>query len=163
MRKTRSIIVYMAALSILIIVQSAAAQNKVEGVWKITEVITGGENSFKIAVADTHPNLLIISKKHFCFFNLTSPNRPDLPKQGATAAQAVAAWTPVVAWAGTYELKDNIFASRLFAAKNPGEMVKGNFTTSEIKIEGNTLTFTPKANQDGPISDPMITKYVRVE
>jgi hypothetical protein len=163
MKTSLKVVACMAALAVLMVVQSASAQGKLEGVWRITEVTTGGENSFKIAVADTHPNLLIISKKYFCFFNLTTPTRPDLPKQGATAAQAVAAWSPVVAWAGTYELKGNIFTANIFAAKNPSEMVKGNFTANEIKFEGNTVTFTPKTNQDGPVANPMITKYVRVE
>jgi hypothetical protein len=164
MKTSVKVVACMAALAVLMVVQSASAQAKLEGVWRITEVTTGGENAFKIGVADTHPNLLIITKKYFSFINMTTPNRPDMPEKGATAAQAVAAWSPLVAWSGTYEFKGNIFTARNIAAKNPWEMKKGNFSTNEIKFEGdNTFTTTPKTNQDGPIANPMITKYVRVE
>jgi hypothetical protein len=42
-------------------------------------------------------------------------------------------------------------------------MKPGNFITNEFKIEGDTITFIQKTNQDGPIANPMTTKLVRVE
>jgi hypothetical protein len=48
----------MAAL--VLTVQFASAQGKLEGVWRIAEVTTGGENAFKISIADTHRNLVCV-------------------------------------------------------------------------------------------------------
>jgi hypothetical protein len=165
MKTSLKVIACMAALAVLVTVQSAAAQGKLEGVWRVSEVTFTGANALKITVAPTHPSLFIITKKHFSFLNIanTTGTRPDLPQQGATDAQKVAVWTPVVAWAGTYEVKGNMYTARTIVAKDPSEMAPGNFSTSEFKIEGDTLTFTPKTNQDGPIANPIITKFVRVE
>ena len=163
MKKLSMLFACMAFLAAFLTAQSPSPQGKLEGVWKITEVTSAGENAFKLSIPDTHPNLLVVSKNYFCFFNLTTPTRPDLPEKGATDAQKVATWTPVVAWAGTYELKGNILTTRFTGSKNPSEMVKGNFTTNEIKFEGNTYTSIPKTNQNGPIANPIITKFVRVE
>jgi hypothetical protein len=163
MKRSYVVIACMTALVVLLSIQSASAQGKLEGVWRITEVKIGGDNAFTITTSEKHPNMLIITKKHFSFMNLTSPNRPDIPKQGATANQVLAAWTPFVAWAGTYEVEGNIFKACNTVAKDPNNMLPGNFSTSEFKLEGDTLTVIPKTNQDGPVANPMTTKYVRVE
>lgn len=165
MKTSLKVIVCMAALAVLMLVQFASAQGKLEGVWRVTEVTFTGANAVKVTVTPEHPNLFIITKKHFSFINIatTTSTRPDLPQQNATDAQKVATWTPVVAWAGTYEVNGSIVTARNTVAKNPSEMVPGNFVTNEFKIEGDTIIFTPKTNQDGPIANPVITKFVRVE
>jgi hypothetical protein len=165
MKKSLVAIACMAALAVLLTVQSAPAQGNIEGVWKATEVIWSGDNPVKMTISPTHPNLFIVTKKHWSLTNIAAATaaRPDLPQQGATDAQKVAVWTPFVGYAGTYEVKGNMVTSRTIVAKNPGEMLQGNFTTSEFKVEGNTLTLTGKTNQDGPIANPMTTKMVRVE
>lgn len=164
MRKAKTIIACMAALAFLFAVQSAPAQGKLEGVWRVSEVTFTGANAGKITVTAEHPNLIIFTKKHFSFLNImtTTDTRPDLPAN-ATDAQKVAAWTPVAAWAGTYGVKGNIVTFRNIVHKDPGGMVAGNFGTSEFKIEGNTLIETPKTDQNGTVVDPIITKFVRVE
>jgi hypothetical protein len=153
----------MAALAVLMVVQSASAQGKLEGVWRIAEVIRGGQNPIKLTVDATHPGLFIVTRKHWCLINLTNPNRPDLPQQGATDAQKVATWTPVVAFAGTYEMKGNITTFRTIVAKDPSDMPKDGISTNEFKFEGSSVIWTPKTNANGPIADPIITKFVRVE
>jgi len=163
MRKAKTLIACLTVLVVLVIVQSASAQSRLEGVWRVSEVTITGQNTFKITVEPTHPSLFIVTKKHWSLLNIGTPTRPDLPKQGATDAQKVAAWTPFIASAGTYEVQGNMVTSRNTVAKDPGDMAPGNFTTNEFKIEGDTVTFTPKTNQDGPIANPMITKMVRVE
>ena len=175
MKTSLKAIAYLAALAVLVTVISCSGpaptpapaptpEDKLQGVWKITEVTFSGENPQKITVSAEWPNLMIVTKKHFSFMNIAAVTpRPDLPQQGATDAQKVATWTPFVAWAGTYEVKGNIFTARSIVAKNPSEMAPGNFGTSEFKIEGDTFTNTPKTDQNGPIANPIITKFVRVE
>lgn len=163
MKMAKAAIVGMAVLAILMITHSASAQSKLEGVWRVSEVTITGQNTFKITVEPTHPSLFIVTKKYWSLLNIGTPTRPDLPKKDATDAQKVATWTPFIAAGGTYEVKGNTVTSRNTVAKDPADMAPGNFTTHEFKIEGDTITITPKTNQDGPIANPMITKLVRVE
>ncbi len=165
MKKLLVVFACLTALAVLLNVPSASAQAKLEGVWRVAEVTFTAQNGLKITVPPTHPSLFILTKKHFSFLNIanTTGTRPDLPQQGATDAQKVAVWTPVVAWAGTWEAKGNTFTMRSIVAKDPIEMAPGNFGTNEFKLEGDTLTVTPKTNQSGPIANPIITKFVRVD
>ena len=164
MRKAKTIIACLTALVVLVIVQSAAAQGKLEGVWRVTEVIIPGANGVKLAVPAAHPNLMIFTKKHFSFINIAAAdgNRPTLP-QNATDAQKVAAWTPVVAWAGTYEVKGNIVTFHNIVDKDPNGMPPGGFWTAEFKTEGNTFTWTAKTDQNGPVATQVTSTLVRVE
>ena len=154
-----------AALSFLLTMQSAFAQGKIEGVWRVSEVWVGDPSAGKITVADTHPCLIIFTKKHFSFINIKTVDglRPGLPQKGATDAQKVAAWTPVAAFAGSYEVKGNIMTYRNIVDMDPNGMLPGNMGTSEIKMEGNTLITTPKTDQNGPIAKPLVTKFIRME
>ena len=164
MKKLLMVFACITALAVLLNVRSASAQGKLEGVWRVTEVTIPGANGGIIPVAATHPNLMIFTKKHFSFLNIAAvPPQRDLPQQGATDAQKVTAWTPVVAWAGTYEVKGNVATFRMIVAKDPSDMVPGNFFTAEIKIEGDTFTWTPKTNQNSPVANQIISKLVRVE
>jgi hypothetical protein len=120
MKISVKIIACMAALAVLMVVQSASAQGKLEGVWKVTEVTLSGANPLKIAVSSAHPSLMVFTKKYFSFLNIMAADqpRPELPQQSATDAQKVAAWTPVVAWAGTYEVKGNVLMFHTIVAKD---------------------------------------------
>ena len=160
MRKTRIIIACMAALAVFLIVQSAAAQGKLEGVWKVTETTTTGPNARTITAPQ--PGIWIFTKKHCSSVGITGDKpRPDLPQQGATDAQKVATWTPLVANAGTYEIKGTTITIHPIVGKNP--FPPGAFTTFDFKIEGNTVTVTAKATANGPVANPYTLKLVRVE
>ena len=96
MKISLKVVACMAALAVLMVVQSASAQNKLEGVWKMTEVTFTGPNARTIT--GTQPGFLIITKKHFSMVGVQGDKpQPDLPQQGATDAQKVAAWTPFLA------------------------------------------------------------------
>jgi hypothetical protein len=165
MKTSLKIIACMAILAVLVVVQSAVAQPKLEGVWRVSEVWVGDPSAGKITVAATHPSVIIFTRKHFSFLNIKTTNglRPELPVKGATDAQKVAAWTPVAAFAGSYEVKGNIMTYRNIVDMDPNGMAPGNLGTSEFKIEGDTLITTPKTDQNGPIANPLVTKFIRVE
>jgi hypothetical protein len=141
------------------VIQSASAQDTLEGVWQYTEIIP--------PAADAQPNpippgsLLIFTKKHYSLILIPTP-RPELPQQNATDAQKVATWEPFMASAGTYEVNGNTFTAKSSAAKNPSAMAPDGWITSEFKIEGNTLITTPKVRNAGPVNLGS-TKLVRVE
>ena len=145
--------------------ESVAPANPLVGVWRLIEVSIPGESPTDITVSPTHPNLMIFTGKHFSFMNIMSADgtRPDLPREGATAAQIVAALTPVAAWSGTYEIEGNMATFRKIIDLDPNSMVQENFTTAELKFEGDTFSWTPKTTQDGPVDLEIMSKLVRVE
>jgi hypothetical protein len=160
MYKTKIAIACMAALAVLLTVQSAAAQGKLQGVWKYTEINITGPNARTITAPQ--PGLLIFTKKHVATVSITGDKpRPDLPQKDATDAQKVATWTPFWAMAGTYEVKGTTVTYHPIVAKNPLE--PGAFTTLDYRIEGNTLSLKQKTNKAGPIANPTTMKLVRVE
>lgn len=160
MKKPFTVITCMVALAVLLTVQSAAAQGKLEGVWKTTEITLTGPNARTIT--NPQPGFIIFTKKHFSIVAISGDKpRPDLPQKEATDAQKVATWTPLNATIGTYEVKGTTFTIHPIVAKNPLE--PGAFTTWDFKIDGNTIVATTKANKAGPIANPVTFKWVRVE
>jgi hypothetical protein len=152
----------MATLAILMIIQSASAQGKLEGVWKITEVTLTGPNARTIT--NPAPSLIVFTKKHYSMIYVTADKpRAAVPQQNATDAQKVAAWTQFAAEAGTYEVKGTVLTIHPIVSKNPATMEAGKFLTSDFKFEGRTLTLANKVNQSGPLPNPYTFKLVRVE
>ena len=160
MKKSFLVIAFMAALIVLLTVQSAAAQGKLEGVWKVTEVIITGP--YTPTLTNPQPGLFIFTKMHYSMIYIPDDkNRPDLPQKDATDAQKVATWTPFTANSGTYEVKGTTVTLHPMVAKNPHE--PGAFATWDFKIEEDTLTMTTKATDTGPLANPITFKQVRVE
>jgi tetratricopeptide (TPR) repeat protein len=145
--------------AVFMVIQSASAQDTLEGVWQYTETIPPGPAANPVPIPPG--SLLIFTKTHYSMILVTMP-RPELPQQNPTDEQKVAAWTPFYAAAGTYEVKGDTFTIKTSAAKNPSEMVPDGWLTSEFKIEGNTLITTPRLRKVGPINLGS-TKLVRVE
>jgi len=159
MKTCLKVIACMAALAFLMLVQSASAQGKLEGVWKITHVTLTGPNAQTIT--NPQPGFMIFTKKYSSLVGITGDKpQPDLP-QNATDAQKLATWNPLAATVGTYEIKGTTVTRHNIVAKNG--VKRGSFGTADFKIEGNTLTMTFKANQDGPIANPTTITLVRME
>jgi len=160
MKTSLKVIACMAALAVFVAVQSAAAQGKLQGVWKLTEVAFTGPNARTITPVE--PGIWIITTKHIGFVAITGEKpRPELPQRDATDAQKVATWGPLQAMVGAYEVKGTTITAHPIVGKNPAK--PGRFTTLDFKIEGNTLLTTPKTNQDGPIANPYTLKMIRLE
>ena len=159
MKASLKVIACMAALAVLMVVQSASAQGKLEGVWKVTKVTYTGPNAQQII--NPQPGFMIITKKYLTRVGLWGDKpQPELP-QNATDAQRLATWTPLFAALGTYEIKGTTLTLHHIVRKNG---VKPDFfATDDFKIDGNTLTMTGKATQDGPVTNPTTMKFVRVE
>ena len=156
------VIACMVSLLILVTAQSAVAQANLEGVWKVTEVTFTGPNARTIT--NLQPGLFIFTKKHYSVQAVTGEKpRPDLPQENATDAQIAAAFRSFSANAGTYEIKGTTVTIRQMVAKNPNNMKPGSFVTFDFKIDGNTLSLTPKVNTAGPIANPLTLKLVRLE
>jgi hypothetical protein len=156
------VLVVLACLVIPMTVQSTSAQGKLEGVWKVTETTVSAPKPQTITA--TQPSLLIFTKKHYSVVMIMGDKpQPDLPQKDATDAQKVATWTPFMASAGTYEVKGATLRMHGVVGKEPSSMTPEGFLTCDYKVEGNTLIFTLKASQSGPIANPPTLKLTRVE
>ncbi len=151
----------ITALAVLLNVPSASAQGKLEGVWKLAEINVSSPQAQTIKA--TAPSLITFTKKHYSVLLLSAETRPDLPQQGATDAQKLAAWAPFESYAGTYEIKGTTFTGRNILAKNPFAMKAGDFLTCDFSVVGDTLIITPKVTSTGPVANPPKYKMVRVE
>ena len=90
--------------------------------------------------------------------------RPALPSQtNATAAELLAAWGPLTAASGTYEVSGDKLTCRPLVAKNPQVMAPGAADIYTYKLEGNKLTVTDVQNTNGPVANPVTITYTRVE
>jgi hypothetical protein len=158
MKTSVKVVACVAALAVLMVVQSASAQGKLEGVWKLTEVTTTGPNAS--TNTNPQPGFMIFTKKYLSQVGLQD-TQPELPQTNATDAQKLATWTPLSAAVGTYEIQGKTVTFHQIIGKNG--VKPGFFSTSDFKIEGNTLSVTIKANLSGPIDNAITRKYVRVE
>jgi hypothetical protein len=154
----------IALLTTAAFTRSTASKNPIQGVWKVTEVTTTGNNA--VHIQNPQPGFFIFTEKYYSFVNeMGDKPRPDLltPVASASGDELRDAWGPFDAQAGTYEIKGDEFTGRPLVAKAPANMKPRAFMTRSFKIEGNTLTFVNKATQYGPIANPNTVKLTRVE
>jgi hypothetical protein len=141
------------------------AKNPVQGVWQTAEITIAGANPRTIAVADPRSYLTIFTARHYSRNEIQSeaarPVITDAAK--ATAEELRAVWGPVVAEAGTYEVRGDTITMHPTASKSPAAMAAGAFIVSTFRIEGNTLWIAQQRNQAGPYANPVTFKLTRVE
>jgi hypothetical protein len=132
----------------------------VEGVWKGVSVVVTGANPYTIP--NRLPMMIIYTKRHYSVLAQDGDGRqiprevpPPLQTPGKpTDAEKIARyefWTPVVADAGTYELKGSTLIQRQIVNKDgmPIERIR------EIRIEdgGNTLVEITKSAPGQPVRE----------
>lgn len=149
----------------LVLLSAAAfAQKSIEGVWKVTEITTTGDNAVTKSV--TQPSMYLFTKKHYSIIFVASdterPAAEDISKLTADELRAVFV-TGFVANAGTYEMKAGKLTLRPMVAKSPAAMKAGSWSASKITVNGTTMTLVGESNDAGPIKNPTTRKLVRVE
>ena len=133
------------------------------GVWKVAERTYTGPNARKIT--SPQPGVRIFTQRHFSISEDTSDTLRELPVEGATDKQRADVSGPFTAQAGTYEIKGNEITQRRIAAKNPNNVRPEAFFINTFRFESKDthLWLTEKANQNGPIANPIIRKLTRLE
>jgi hypothetical protein len=115
----------------------------IDGVWKITEVVTTGETP--ATNTTPQPSLVIFARGHYSWLSLsgTTPRKQAAPAQGAfTDADKIARyeeWAPLTANSGTFEVKGTTVTRRLLVAKNVNAMNASAPQQLTFKLEGDTL------------------------
>ena len=146
-------------------------QKKLEGVWKVTEVVppASNANDKPTPVTSPQPGLLIFTKGYYSGIAVTGsqPRTAPAPAKdpgNLTDAEKIARyeqWNPFLANAGTYEVKGSTLTMHAMVAKNPDAMTTNATITWEIKLEGaSTFWLIPPA--DRATTSPRV-KFTRVE
>jgi hypothetical protein len=131
------------------------------GVWRVTQVVVTGPDA--ATVNNPQPGLYLFTGKYYSFMVVRGETpRPDLSEK-PTDAELLAAYTPVVANSGTYEVSGTTLITHPIVAKNPNAMHAGNSGSSTFKLEGKTLVLTQVSTQSGPVANPITLKLTRVE
>ena len=168
----------LTLIVLVAVVMPASAQSKpsIEGVWRVVErTITdspaGRQDPFGAFPVGTHttlqPELMIFTGRHYSRTTDTAARpRPTTPYKTPgkpTLEELQAEWGPFAANAGTYEVAGTTVTLRAIVAKNPRAQRDKNFTRLTFKLDGKYLWLTPVDNEAGPIPNPVMSKFVRVE
>ncbi len=138
--------------------QGQAAPQSLEGAWRVTEVMTGGQT-----LASPQPGLLLFTGRHYSYTFVTSEEpRPDLPPGAATAEMLAIVWNPFTANAGTFEVTGNTMTRRPIVAKSPAAMAAGAFNEYTFRLSADTLWATPTRTEAGPVRSATTVRYARV-
>ena len=141
---------------------SAVAQSKsIQGVWKLTEQTAGGTTKVM-----SQPSMYIFTKKHYSIIYVSTETPravvDDISKMTADELRATFV-SGFIANAGTYEFKGGKVTMHPIVAKSPAFMAGGNWMTSAVTINGNSMTIVSETNNSGPVQNPTTSKLTRIE
>ncbi|HKW00304.1 MAG TPA: hypothetical protein VJN96_10795 [Vicinamibacterales bacterium] len=160
----------LAVISAVLIAQAAsvAGQPKaaaLAGTWQTAKIAIAGANPRTITVPPAAPYLTIFTAKHYSRTEIQSetPRAALADASKATADELRAAWGPVVAEAGSYEISGDKLTLHPLASKSPAAMAAGAFIECTFKLDGNTLTIAQVRNQAGPYPSPVTFTLTRIE
>jgi hypothetical protein len=162
--------VVLLTLSLLVPTVASAQANAgspLDGVWKITQVVTTGANA--ATVANPQPGLVIFSHGHYSWVSVngTTPRTASpAPKDPAKPTDAdklarYGEWNPFTANSGTYATTGSTLTRNILVAKNVGVMSAKTPTVAQFTIEGDTLWIITKSAAGQPVSETR-TKLTRV-
>ena len=159
----RTLMFVCVLLSISFSAQSADAS--LQGVWRIVEVTTMGQNVTTNTAPQ--PGLYIFTAHHYSLVRVQADKpRPELPQDQTTAAAAdllAVLGSAFQANSGMYEAAGGILTTRPIVAKDPVGMRSGSINTISYKIDASTLWLTFRGGQPGHGRVPLKLKRTRVE
>jgi hypothetical protein len=148
--------------------QGLAGQSKrksIQGVWQAVEVTITGPGARTITIPEPRANLTILTARHYSqIHDAAERPRPvvaDVTK--ASGDELRSAWGPFVGDAGTYEVTSDVITMRPVVARNPAAMAHGAFISYSYTLDGDTLRVTQQRDQNGPFTNPVTIRAVRVE
>jgi hypothetical protein len=155
---------YPLIVAVLISIASGrgeAPNGPLEGVWQAVEVTHGAP----AVTIKPGPNLAIFSGRFYSRVDVqTLETRPVLTDtRTATAEELRQVWGPVVAEAGSFELKDERIILRPTVSKNPAAMTPDVSIIYAYRLEGGTLTLIAQRDLHGPVTSTLIVKLLRVK
>lgn len=137
-----------------------ADADSISGVWRMVSftVLRGPQTGMQMKI--TQPSLSIFTEEHFAtiFISGMQPRAP-LPEAPADE-ELLAAWRPVQAMAGTYEISGDELRTTLIVSKSPNDTAEGKGETSIFELDGDTLYRTFMDDWGNAV---LKVEFVRVE
>jgi hypothetical protein len=135
----------------------------IEGVWRITEIVTTGANA--ATNSSPQPSLVIFTRGHYSYLSVNgTAARPEFAaaKDPAklTDAEKIARfeqWNPFGANSGTYDLNGTTLTRRPIVAKNVTVMTTNPPIVAEFTLNGDTLVLITKSAEGQPASETRTT------
>lgn len=156
--------VLISVFAVLLLSGATTAQSKsLEGVWRLSEIATTGDNAGTKQISQ--PSMYLFTKKHYSIIYVVS----DKPRPEADAATMSADdlrnvfVDSFIANAGTYEYKNGKLTVHPMVAKSPGYMKEGTWSTYSVKMDGSNLTLVTDSSSSGPSTRVSTFKLNRVE
>lgn len=141
-------------------IESTTPENELIGAWKLIQIEFTGPDARTIT--DPQPSFCIFTDKYLAIVGAMGDEpRPELSEE-PTDAELAAAYRSFIANFFEYEADGNTITNHVLVSKNPN-VKSGSNGTMEYKIEGNTLTITPRTNSEGPVENPLTATLERIE
>lgn len=120
---------------------ATALAQSLDGVWIIDEIIVGGGEDAGRHTDDVQPNLFFFSGAYYSRMFLRGWEPRELMGENPTDEVRLAAYTPFVANAGTYELQGSTITFTPSVAKSPDRMAP-DLLIQEIEWDGDSYWLT---------------------
>jgi hypothetical protein len=154
---------FVFVMSLVLMLSGFAAAQKVEGAWRLEEVKMDGPEGK--ASRFRNPNIYLFTKGHFSIIRIEG-DKPRSMDNWTTMSQEQLVDTFIkqfTASGGTYEMKGDTLTMKTTIAKSPGFMARANWIAYSAKIDGQTMTLTGTATNEGPIKNPQIMTLTRLD
>ena len=154
---------FVLGISVIIALSGFAAAQKVAGAWRLDEIKTTGTD--RKTARFSQPNMYLFTKGHFSIIRIEG-DKPRSTDNWTTMTPEQVIDTFIkqfTASGGTYEMKGGTLTMKTTIAKSPGFMARANWISYTVKIDGQTMTLTGTATNEGPIKNPQIMTLTRIE
>ena len=154
---------FVLGISLILVLSGFAAGQRVAGAWRLDEIRTGGAEGKTAKFGQ--PNLYLFTKGHFSVIRIEG-DKPRLTDNWMTMTREQLIDTFIkqfTASGGTYEMKGDTLTMKTTIAKSPGFMARANWISYTVNIDGQTMTLTGTATNEGPIKNPQIMMLTRID
>ena len=154
---------FVLGISVILVLSGFAAGQKVAGAWRLDEIKTTGMDGKTAKFSQ--PNLYLFTKGHFSVIRIEG-DKPRSTDNWTTMTRDQLIDTFIkefTASGGTYEMKGDTLTMKTTIAKSPGFMARANWISYTVNINGQTMTLTGTATNEGPIKSPQIMTLTRID
>jgi len=154
---------FVLGMSVILVLSGFAAGQKVAGAWRLDEIKTTGADGKTAKFSQ--PNLYLFTKGHFSVIRIEG-DKPRSTDNWTTMTQEQLIDTFIkqfTASGGTYDMKGVTLTMKTTIAKSPGFMARANWISYTVNINGQTMTLTGTATNEGPIKNPQIMTLTRID
>jgi hypothetical protein len=154
---------FVLGISLILVLSGLAAAQNVAGAWRLDEIKMVGTDGKTAKFSN--PNMYLFTKGSWSIIRIEG-DKPRSTDSWTTMTPEQVIDTYVkqfTASGGTYEMKGDTLTMKTKIAKNPNIMTRGDWISYAVKIDGQTMTLTATATNEGPIKNPQIMTLTRTE